>query len=78
MSKEPRKIDNATYLKAVGLFTIGQEHMKQFLQIEKVLNELLGFDPHDPMSNQIADALWGAGPETIDDALKNEKIKVSK
>jgi len=68
-----QQITRATYLQALGLFTMAQRHMRKCDEFRKELTAFLG----TPESGHIDDAIYD-GLAAFDEALEREGITVEK
>lgn len=72
--KETKTISRDTYLKALGLFTLGNGYYTKGREIEDAMNSLLGEEDGSHFSDSLFDK--GAGTREFDEALQKSSIAV--
>lgn len=70
---KPAKINHATYLQGLALFTVAHKHYQKAREMESELCALLGYDDEN-YADCISDEIYDGG--NFDRALKREEIKV--
>ncbi len=71
---ETKTISRATYLQALGLFTLGHSYSERADEVRKELRQLLQIG--DELGDHVTDEMYAYGHADFDDALKREGISV--
>ncbi len=72
METEKRTISRATYLQALGLFTLGHSYSERCDEVRKELAGVLGLD----VDSHVSDEMYTYGKADFDEALSKENIVV--